>query len=90
MNTLGQGNWATIEVNFPEKVGEVGIRRNQDMYMSYDSKGGTSQEVVFFQGMLVSNGVDDCSSQCTIPVTPGKNNIRIQPNLTHMIIRVIS
>lgn len=77
MHGVGPNSWKTVEIRLPDIVIETGIRNNNELYFTYNTQNGVSQNVYFFDRFNITND-EDCSTQCELDITSGINRIRVQ------------
>lgn len=77
MYGVGPNSWKTIEIRLPDIIIETGIRNNNELYFTYNTQNGISQNVYFFDRFNISN-LDDCSTECLLDIGSGINRIRVQ------------
>ncbi|MFT4260821.1 MAG: hypothetical protein ACMXX9_00120 [Candidatus Woesearchaeota archaeon] len=77
MYGVGPNSWKTIEIRLPDIIIETGIRNNNELYFTYNTQNGISQNVYFFDRFNISNH-EDCSTECLLDIGSGINRIRVQ------------
>jgi uncharacterized protein (UPF0333 family) len=78
MYAIGPNSWKTIEIRLPDIVIETGIRNNTELYFTYNTQNGISQNVYFFDRFNITKNETDCSTSCTLDIGSGFNKMRIQ------------
>lgn len=86
MYSIGPDSWKTIEIRLPDIIIESGIRNNNELYFTYNTQNGVSQNVYFFDRFNITENEADCSDSCIIGVGSGFNRIRIQSMGTTVVL----
>lgn len=77
MYGVGPDSWKTVDIRIPDIIIETGIRNNNELYFTYNTQNGVSQNVYFFDRFNITNE-DDCSTECILDIGSGINKIRVQ------------
>lgn len=80
---VGPNSWKTIEIRLPDVLIDVGIKNNNELYFTFNTPNGISQNVYFFDRFNISISNDnDCDIECALDIGAGVNRIRIQSSAT--------
>ncbi len=74
---IGPNSWKTVEIRMPDNIINAGIKNNSELFFTYNTQFGISQNVYFFDRFTITTD-EDCADECTINITRGTNRIRIE------------